>query len=842
MLLGIRPYTIIIILFFLSSGSFAQNTGEQLFRNPLFPGNLKKDPVSVLRFNNTSIEELINYFADKRKTPSYKYYSEKDGKTWVVSILEPVKYFREEIEKSLKEPPNGTPRYSEFSDKINKLFYRVNTLHKIDDGVTKTIESELLAKEIEALSPSKEKVSLLLRYTELRITSRNYYDEIETTHDKAQKIIELLPNKYDKAIALVYLANFLLQFQANIAAISTYYEARENVYNCNKPDTVKNQLQGYICEQIASVFYSETIPRTILKSVEYYQLAMRYYKLAERKDDAERVGLNLVGYLLYRNEEMKGLISDSVLYSKSIKQELLGLQMFLDEYDNRPSENKAINYYMAYGIGIACKNHGKLTASIHYFMEALHYAIEQKNYIFVRSSVANISLMYGTLLQWEEADKYIGLLSLFEGTWENVSIFNKAMQKAAAYSNAGRLDSALLTINKVQFDTVLMNSFIPPFIRKRYQEINNLKFSILYRLKNDSAHIYENYCHYDQEFYQNQFAQLLERESKAISDWLERQGEKELSLKQELIASKELANSTLIKLNAIEKKERKTDSLRYSDSIRGINKIRTLENENNKVRTDKLAAEAEALKAKNRLWGVAIISIVCISLILYYFIRKFNKAKTEKLRLQKSHSDLKLLSSLAVNHDIDKFIPLLPSYLRNVNDIEKVKLQHVVEKFRIYHKLTFKKSNSLTNKVADEIQAAKLSAEIYKYMKNSETVLNIDTDFPGAEIQEIQIPKNMITSFISNSVKHGSSGKDKLNILVKALYINEGYQFYIEDDGIGFNSLGEITSDRGIGLICRQVESFNEGEGQYKIIFELENIKNKNTQQGVIVGFKIVKK
>ena len=109
---------------------FLNKANSQLFTNPLFPNNIKNIPIDTSEMKNISINELISFFVEKRKNPSYRVYSEKDKRTIVGSIINPIAYFNEEIQKSLSEE-QPIAAYLEPDRRINNLFFRIDKLNKI---------------------------------------------------------------------------------------------------------------------------------------------------------------------------------------------------------------------------------------------------------------------------------------------------------------------------------------------------------------------------------------------------------------------------------------------------------------------------------------------------------------------------------------------------------------------------------------------------------------------------------------------------------------------------------------------------------------------------------------
>jgi hypothetical protein len=351
-------------------------------------------------------------------------------------------------------------------------------------------------------------------------------------------------------------------------------------------------------------------------------------------------------------------------------------------------------------------------------------------------------------------------------------------------------------------------------------------------------------------------------ESKSISDWFERSKHKEISAKDELLFIKQ-KNVEFFKrenhlldsistLNIIHARDSLSeaekgknisdslllfrDSLRISDSISNVKK------------REYIIKDAQQIR-KNLIAGGIILIVLLTSLYFNNTARihkKRRKAENKAIQeeLKSTKSEMKLLSTLAINHDIEKFIPQLPLFLNNTNEDNRESLQKAVVRFKNYYLATKQLGNSLTNTIISEITIARESAEVFLYMYGSKTIPHIITNFEGnEEINNLEIPKNMLTSFIANSVKHGAIGKESISVIIDVSKIPNGYYFKVEDNGAGFDSLNLETkpSDKGINLIVNQVQNFNQNNNNYQIEFSPENIVNKPNNSGVIVTFKLIK-
>lgn len=795
---------------------FLNKANSQLFTNPLFPNNIKNIPIDTSEMKNISINELISFFVEKRKNPSYRVYSEKDKRTIVGSIINPIAYFNEEIQKSLSEE-QPIAAYLEPDRRINNLFFRIDKLNKITVYETSNIEFKKLLNDIYNLPPSKEKILLLIKLSEKSLNNRNFYEETEVTYYKVKQIAESLSDTYEKAIAWLYIGNYLLFNQNSIDAISAYYLGREYIYNSKKPDSIKNNIQGYLCEQIAAVYSSETIPASILKSAEYSSLAFKYYKNYGDIDNAERTILNLLGNLLYHDNQVKSMYVDSLTHEYSLKMYCKALQKWLNEYDIRPSNSNAINYYGAYCIGVICKNYGRLNTSINYFIEAFCHAIRHKNYNFIRASISNISSIYGQINEVEKSEQYIELLSFFEPEWKSISVFNKSMQKVDTYRSIGKYETALQLINKVQFDTTLLNSFSPPDINKKYQQIYWIKTSILYALKNDSAHIYENYTHWNQEYYQNQFSQILMRESNSIREWLDRQGNRELSIREDLIKIKEENNRILLNknilLDSLAKKNKKIgederhsrikDSIYYNDTLAKSNRIRELENQKNTKEKETIQLKNEKRLAKRNFWYSGIISTLIVSFFAFGYRNKKNK---ERNRLRHKY-EIERINNLTRNniHNYQNDYSVLGNL---ISEGDLAKLEEYEQYYGEYLRLSYGnwkagKKISLSN----ELETGE-NYFLAKKTRYPDIELNISSGISWYD--KALFLQSVFDTVFHNSITHGFKNIDYIGQITINIDRNSQYLFCnIFDNGIPplSSDLFFKEKERGLSLLKVRIEN-----------------------------------
>lgn len=226
-------------------------------------------------------------------------------------------------------------------------------------------------------------------------------------------------------------------------------------------------------------------------------------------------------------------------------------------------------------------------------------------------------------------------------------------------------------------------------------------------------------------------------------------------------------------------------------------------------------------------------------------IDKENKENNYKLKAENAQTELRLLTSLAVDHDIDGFIKNLPQFFSEFIGVNRTYYIDMLNKFVAYHTLMKNDVTNLNSNVAEEIELARNSLQLYLFMAERKNEFQIETSISKKFTWEgIMIPKTSISTFIANSIKHGSIGMTKIKIQIKVSEILNGYQFTVDDDGNGFKNLDLELHDpyRGINLAKKQFDNFNSVNEKYSIVYDDFLVTNKVNERGVKVLFKLIRK
>ncbi len=346
----------------------------------------------------------------------------------------------------------------------------------------------------------------------------------------------------------------------------------------------------------------------------------------------------------------------------------------------------------------------------------------------------------------------------------------------------------------------------------------------------------------------------------------------EIQTKTEKIDKLNSEQKLLLKSNqslseAIEKKNEVLSNLTNKiDSLKLANLSLAASNQNLRMESDKLAKKISEQKETIGIWTkigfTTIVLAVLLPLIVGYKgikkqkaitdkykseadrIAKENEENNYKLKLEKRIEEGKLLAHLAEEHDIDRFIKKLPELAETINDQNKIDLIGKFNNFSDYYKLNSATRGLFNNTIVNELNIAKKAAELYTALsvKNFPFTISNNLD-ANNEVQNIEIPKRLISSLIANSIRHGSNGKDRIDIALDISSFENGYTIKIEDNGCGFEELGleKKQSNSGINLLLKQVASYNEHDNPFVIDFSEKSVKSKGEGAGVIVEFNLSK-
>ncbi|HAO09410.1 MAG TPA: hypothetical protein DCQ50_21060 [Chryseobacterium sp.] len=864
MLRLLKIYFCFQVFLVLNTVAFSQRDESKLEDSLLNLIKLQKAPIGAIENPKENLlrdyreEDILNYFLNEKIQFSRFYFQSKGGKE--TTSLHPdslLSKHKEYVDDFIKRnvSPQKTPEQKFVIPAFKIINNSIQAMSKIDFYKRNRNHLLQILLAIAKLPDSKEKIELLFSYAHLSVRNDTYYIEMYKICDNAKRYAENIPDGFKRAQAYVLIGDFAYDYRILDYAITTYYLAGEAFDNCNISEKRKRYQQGLINRKLSYVFNQVHLTQASEKEEAYLDAAVRNFNESGNNEDMTITTLSSIAvkaYLwsTYRQYDYRDEIKENN------RQNLLNLSHWYFAYKRREGMDVQTTYFGFYSIGEYLREKDMKVASL-YFLYALPYAALTSSTSELFAILENIEYAYLQLGKDQLALDY-GDLQLYLANQLNdkFEVCSSMLDKAFIFYKTRRYDSATKLINQVMFDTSLSNYFYPDYYNQLMETAAGLKYKIFDSLGiTDSARKYEMYFVSYQTDHHRQLISLLEVESKSITDLLDRSTTKEIGGKEKLLKIRQddidflhRENGLLDSISKLNVKHARDSLVQAVSLVKLKDSLRLADSVNNA--NQKANISKEGARKRGNIITLAIFSFLLLTtLFLINMVRiqkKRRKAENVSKReeIRRTKAEMKLLSTLAINHDLDKFIPQLHIFLKEASYGNKELLQEVVEGFKDYYGTTKQLGDSLVNTIKNEIAIARKSSLVYLYMVRSKATHNINTNFDGnSEIESLELPKNMITSFIANSIKHGTIGKESISIMVDVQKKANEYCFTIEDDGVGFHSLSleDRPSDKGINLIINQVQNFNENYSNYKIQFSPEDVRNKLSNNGVIVTFKLIK-
>lgn len=510
-------------------------------------------------------------------------------------------------------------------DKIN-----FNSKKKPEDRYLNDLNE--IGDRLSLLMASKEKVGLNLKWAYLWISNKTYYEDVERYLKSSKLEADLISNLYERGKSYELIGDFALSHKSFDDAIKMYYLARECIDNCIKDEKAKNYEQGLLCEKLAEAISSDGIKEGLFKASEYYLRAYDYFSKA-----GDNTKATLSYFSSISNNEFlwaEYLISDS--YTGVIEQhesDLKNLKNWYYSFKSNKVSDAQISSLGLSNIALSLQGAGKYKEALIYYLKSLTYAINYHKENHVENILNSISYTYSLLKNEKLATGYADLsFYLVNNSNDQFSYYINYLLKANNFNFLKKYDSALNYINKIQYDTNLLNIFYPSYYEGLLANAFGMKNKIFNSInpKSDSAIIYgASFVAYQKQQLEY-FQSLLQTESSAINSWLERS------------KNKIIENEKVLKLKALE----------------------------NELLAKKIANE---ISARNLLLTIATISVSAFFLISVFFFIKSKKTSKKLLfakeqLLVSSTSDLRLRSGIK-NHNLSNHYAKIQNLLeRNQTD------------------------------------------------------------------------------------------------------------------------------------------------------------------------------
>ena len=877
----------------------------------------KKQPAKVIKqtskFIHNGVLEYGTYYIPseiviknfiRAKKVDYNYYSypSKDGKFETYRSDSLITKFKEFIDSFIvrynktQATNDNTLNYGDFTN----IYGMLVTLEGDRTKIRTQEDLQPIYDSIYFLPDSYEKVRLMLKFGYATIGTKSGFWDEHTLIEIVEGFALGIKNLYQRAFAYSDIADFASFYELDVTAMSLYYLSREDFDNCDMNDNEKSYRQGLICESISNIFIRHYTGQSYAKSYMYIRRAADYFQTISDKPrmNTDNQKSTLIDSWLWSSFRYTDAFNE---FQSQHEQRLNDLYTWYSNYFKRLPLSAEVNCLGFAAIASNLTSDSTYNEALLYYLNGFSYATITDNKQYVSTYLTNISSIYASLGKEKFAKEFADLnLYLNEETNDDLQVLYAQISKAHTFTVFKKYDSALIYINKIQFDTSLINKFLPFSYEDLLEATYREKKSIFDVTNIDSANVYDKFLLQFNSNTLEDVSKLVAAESAGISNWLNHSVQKNLAnqfeLKTSLAANKEIqAQITTAKRDAIELFRQK-DSItktRVTDSIASSKKFKkeqdvaeTLKNENDTLQGD----IANLQKQKDLLtWATRILGFVALVLIVAsIFIRRTNKnlrnenkiIRDENEILSKKKEDLdiaiaqkqkevedndlgkklaeqKLLNDTALSHDLITQIDHIPAFIQEliVTDVASPKFQNKLNEshkyatdVNSYFQSNFKLRGKLLNKLSDEISAAKRFAQIWEKMQRKIDFVKINDTQVDPQLMDIELPKHNIINFISNSFRYGGIGKNQINIDVKAHQKDNAITIVIEDDGVGFESLNlnKKPANRGINLVVTQVENYNSiRENKYMILFtpeNIENIKENDVQKGVRVTYKLIKK
>lgn len=487
------------------------------------PGEAKPIPKGESEFEKTqqsipdskSPEEIIKYFIDYASTSKYftfTYGGTQLGKHMHIDSLLPI-YMTliDSIAIKNKEEFEGYGDYIE-TGIIKKVHDKIALEYaKPIKDRQKEILSEIL-DSINQMPASKEKVDLVLQYAILELNSESYYENLSNAYYHSEDIVSLIASPYQQAKAYSYIGDFAKDYKDEWTAAQMYFKALFYLEYSTISEQLKDTKRGLIYQKVSDLFYFQNDINSLQKNLQYLYDADNYFRKAKSWDN-----VNTNWAYIFSNEAYLSSFynrGDTSFYFNSLDSSTLSQLYSWFSYYREFTYSAEINYLGFYGVATILKQQGKLKEALYFYQRALTHALFTHKIRTIGQaiwSITNISQLLGDREKVKDYEKLrFYLAKKCESYWE----YDKAtLTVADNFFAVKQYDSALIYINKFQFDTLAKSYYYPPDYAELYSWAINTKLTILESLKSDSVKHYSNEMYSQKEEIQNRYSSLLEAES-----------------------------------------------------------------------------------------------------------------------------------------------------------------------------------------------------------------------------------------------------------------------------------------------------------------------------------------
>lgn len=824
-----------------------------------------------------SSEAIINFFVHKAEgVKHFELDGEiNDGKSEKIGIDTIFSFFKNSLQNLLLSDSSFILAFGEYE--LKGIFKQIHD--KIIEEYKKPLNNRNqlllseLEKEVGQLWPSKEKVEIQLELTYVRLKNETYYSDMGNAYSEPELIISQINDPLEKSYAYSAIGDFAATSLDEPNAMGLYYEAIVWLEKSNITLEQKDEEMGKLLLKIASLFYNEEEPDLLERLNFYYNTAFDYFSNSKNYEYWNKVWAYKFSSLSYL---LSNFYSDSSNYSLSVndttsfcdnrcreRQNLNEIKFWFNKYKEHFNYEAEVNNAGFYSIARILSGKGFYEASLIYYLQALHYAIKDGSWGYIRAGIINVAHAYYLTGNSKMFNAYINLLQdLFYFSNNDWQYGNAILGISDIFFFDKKYDSCLHYLNLVQFDTLFYKNLFPPYYSRLISRVFESKYTVLDALHSDSARIYEQYYHSDKEYFHKQYESILEQEGYGKQNWTWAFQENEKNNLSIVIDSLKNEGSLLMgkigKLNsgiALRQKQISDSSSKIKTLSKTvadlsmernslINNIQGLQNDTMALgiqiksqmeENSQLSSTNNNLKTLNYflfplaliLGGASIVSVFSLKrhrkekikleqekIIVIENLNKIigeKEIEAEEKDLGKKLAEQQLLNDTALGHDLISLIDHVPYMLgKSIKTApEDMRISsglsqclEYTKNVREYFEENFKLKEKLVNTVAGEIELAKRYCELLSIQKGRDCVANITIENLAPELLKIEIPKHNLVNFIANAFLHGraNTAKNRIDILVRGKQLSNGYVIAISDNGGGFESLNIPDKEETRGL------------------------------------------
>jgi len=160
---------------------------------------------------------------------------------------------------------------------------------------------------------------------------------------------------------------------------------------------------------------------------------------------------------------------------------------------------------------------------------------------------------------------------------------------------------------------------------------------------------------------------------------------------------------------------------------------------------------------------------------------------------------------------------------------DKEKADYYFGKYARLVRNTLINSDQISQTLEQELDYVRNYLDIQKFRMNDRFDYRISL---GDSVDSnLGVPKMILFTFVENAIKHGIKDKQGKGYLeIKIENIDSGYQFFIEDNGIGRKKAGELSESstgKGMKILDEILELYYQDSAK-RVRYHIEDLKDES--------------